>query len=372
MATPDLDAIKRTLTGLYSPVTLKAAAMPHSGRVIIEPVIAPTLADADRWVSIALVSAEAAMIEAGYTATYLGKGAFAVLIVAGTPDSEAVEEAALDLDAIEARAEAATEGPWHWFGNTASQQLGLGYWRKGWGRCTVMDFARWGMQSARPRFSDADAMMHDADAMAIWEVNPRATRASDPSLYRHDVIGIRHPDAEFIAHARTDVPVLVAEVRRLTAEVEHWKSRRDAAVETCRHRHQDGLTAEEWHRNVCAAARGAVRERERAERLEADLQFVEDLEESANRHCAIWQARALRAEGISAGEMASTITIPTPTISTGPKGVSEARAAADFLHSMRQRTEMLRAGSGVTALVNRLLDDVVAAIRASEAGGDGR
>lgn len=113
MAIPDLDAIRRTLTGLLpSPVTLKAAAMPHSGRVIIEPAIAPTLADADRWVSIALVSAEAAMIEAGYTATYLGKGAFAVLIVAGTPDSEAVEEAALDLDAIEARAEAATAEPW--------------------------------------------------------------------------------------------------------------------------------------------------------------------------------------------------------------------------------------------------------------------
>jgi hypothetical protein len=316
MATPDLDAIKRTLTGLYSPVTLKADAMPHSDRVIIEPVIAPTLADADRWVSIALVSAEAAMIEAGYAATYLGKGAFAVLIVAGTPDSEAVEEAALDLDAIEARAEAATAEPW-----------------------TIIGAGEY--------------------------VTPVGiTVATDG--------GITSADAEFIAHARTDVPVLVAEVRRLTAEVEHWKSRRDTAVETCRHRHQDGLTAEEWHRNVCAAARGAARERERAERLEADLQFVEDLEESANRHCAIWQARALRAEGISAGEMVGTIMIPTPTISTGPKGVSEARAAADFLHSMRQRTEMLRAGSGVTALVNRLLDDVVAAIRASEAGGDGR
>jgi hypothetical protein len=119
-----------------------------------------------------------------------------------------------------ALAEAATPGPWHWFGNTKTNQIGLGWWRKGWGRCTVMDFTRWGMQSAQPRFSDQGSMMHDASGMAVWEVNRVATNPKDPSLYRHDVVGIRHPDAEFIAAAREAVPALLADNQRLRDGIE--------------------------------------------------------------------------------------------------------------------------------------------------------
>jgi hypothetical protein len=170
----------------------------------------------------------------------------------------------------QALAEAATPGPWHWFGNTKTRQIGLGWWRKGWGRCTVMDFTRWGMQSAQPRFSDDHAMMHDASGMAVWEVNRSATDPNDPSLYRHDVVGIRHPDAAFIAAAREAVPALLADLEAAERERDEWKARRDNAVETCRFRHQEGLTAEQWHTKICGAMQGAQRERERAEQAEAE------------------------------------------------------------------------------------------------------
>lgn len=55
------------------------------------------------------------------------------------------------------------------------------------------------------------------------------------------------------------------------ADRDHWKRQRDRAVETCRFRHQDGLTAEEWHTRICGAMQGAVRERERAEAAEAEV-----------------------------------------------------------------------------------------------------
>ncbi len=71
----------------------------------------------------------------------------------------------LDLDAIEARVEAATEGPW-----TVGANAGCG--------C-----CRWIRQG-------------DEDGPQICNADDRG-------------------DDQFIAHARTDVPALVAEVRRL-------------------------------------------------------------------------------------------------------------------------------------------------------------
>ena len=80
------------------------------------------------------------------------------------------------LNEIEARANAATEGPWEWEG----------------------------------------------DAKAEWEIGANSLvpsrRPDDPVLYGYgyDASGIevKSPaDAEFIAHARTDVPALVAALR---------------------------------------------------------------------------------------------------------------------------------------------------------------
>lgn len=66
----------------------------------------------------------------------------------------------------------------------------------------------------------------------------------------------------------------------------------------------------------------------------------------------------------------STLSIPVPTISTGPKNMTDTEAAEHYLREMRDRTKMLQAGSGVTALVNRLLDDVLDAMEALNAAAD--
>lgn len=123
----------------------------------------------------------------------------------------------IDLEAIRARRAAAAPGPWHWAGNTDSRNIYLASWRRGAGRCTVMDFARWGMQSARPRFIDSELFMNNADEYPVWEVSPESRRRDDPAVYRADIIDIRHPDAQLIAHAPQDIDDLLAEVDRLTA-----------------------------------------------------------------------------------------------------------------------------------------------------------
>jgi hypothetical protein len=120
------------------------------------------------------------------------------------------------IETIRARRNAASKGPWHWSGNTDVHTLRLSNWIPGHGRCTVMDFTRWGRQSARPRFIE-DLMMIDADTRVVYEVAPDAKARSDRRVYRGDIIDIRHPDAQLIAHAPQDIDDLLAEVDRLTA-----------------------------------------------------------------------------------------------------------------------------------------------------------
>lgn len=98
----------------------------------------------------------------------------------------------LDLDAIEARANNATPGPWQWHisRRTRDYRLQTARWD------IVMGFARWGRDSAQPEFN-IDGVLHNG------------TDLDQP-----------HPDAEFIANARQDVVDLLAEVRRLTAELD--------------------------------------------------------------------------------------------------------------------------------------------------------
>lgn len=78
----------------------------------------------------------------------------------------------LDVDAIEARANAATPGPWK----------------------------LWGMTVMTDRHGTGDVA--DCDDIAF---------TADPDR------GLRTFNADFIAHAREDIPALVAEVRRLRA-----------------------------------------------------------------------------------------------------------------------------------------------------------
>lgn len=129
-----------------------------------------------------------------------------------------------DIAAIQQRADAATPGPWMWRGNVdvhirLASRVGRG------GEHTVMDFVRAGMQEAVPRFN-RDGFMFRADGrhrggenLPIFEVYPEAESRQHPRVYRGDIIGLRHPDAEFMASARQDVEDLLAYIAVLEARV---------------------------------------------------------------------------------------------------------------------------------------------------------
>ena len=85
-----------------------------------------------------------------------------------------------DLDAIRARVEAATEGPWEAFATTVAARVDTGCR----GGCSGLPGVH--------------------ETACGWE----------------DVAGAADRDATFIAHARTDVPALLAEVERLRAGIE--------------------------------------------------------------------------------------------------------------------------------------------------------
>jgi len=80
----------------------------------------------------------------------------------------------LDLDAIEARAKAATQGPWEYDG------------------CSVTD---WGVTASHTITME-------------WMPNGRGDGTNERES----------PDGQFIAHAREDVPALIAELRKLREE----------------------------------------------------------------------------------------------------------------------------------------------------------
>jgi len=108
-----------------------------------------------------------------------------------------------DLERMAAIERAATPGPWQWYGLWRSKLLELrstAPWRQ-----RVLDFARWGMTGAQPRF-------HSPDAAAAHQMVPAA------ALTRPEADGfvneIPHPDAVFLAEARAIVPRLLTEVRR--------------------------------------------------------------------------------------------------------------------------------------------------------------
>ncbi|WP_073815016.1 hypothetical protein [Kitasatospora sp. CB01950] len=111
----------------------------------------------------------------------------------------------LDLDAIQARTDAATPGRWLWYGTGRDRNLRLQTHE--WD--TVMDFVRHGLQGAQPRFN-VDGLMETAA-----ELLPDGQNACR---------GFPHPDAEFIAHARQDVPALIAYARELEQQLTSEKA----------------------------------------------------------------------------------------------------------------------------------------------------
>lgn len=163
----------------------------------------------------------------------------------------------IDLDGLQAAAEAATPGNWHWSGNTDIGEPYLATRLPGAGRCQVVGIGyeersttgkaadqvradaaefdlgdpdelvrQWahdsfGQPVREPRLQFmTDLMCVDARNLAVYEVAPNATSREDPGVYRADVAGIRHPDAEFIAAANPAVVLeLVAAHRAALARI---------------------------------------------------------------------------------------------------------------------------------------------------------
>jgi hypothetical protein len=121
-----------------------------------------------------------------------------------------------ELAAIEARANAATAGPWHWVDGETDKPFG------------------------------ADEIGPRGSLRTVWEEPAEYAGGTLPEfILDAEDIG-RTVDATFIAHARTDIPALVAEL----------KAYRRALLDACGDlAGQAGGTAESWAAKLVAAAR---------------------------------------------------------------------------------------------------------------------
>jgi len=98
---------------------------------------------------------------------------------------------------IEKRADAATEGPWEWYGYLSNKDIYLTTPKNG--RQIVMGFDRWGMQGAQPKFS-VNGIMRSFEPFARRDHNTL-------------LLEIDHPDAAFIAESRDNIPWLTSRLR---------------------------------------------------------------------------------------------------------------------------------------------------------------
>lgn len=192
----------------------------------------------------------------------------------------------INLDEIRSRAAAAAPGPWFWRGNVDNGDPELSRYKPGWGRVEVLrhyqrertaddpgakaydEYLRDSQVLDRtsgeyrhmtdeerteavrkdwledpweqPQHDVRMAFVHpelmhalDARELAIFEVCPEATERSDPRIYRADITGIRHPDAEFLAASRQDVDDLLAVIDQVRTTAEAWIYDMEGDGETC-------------------------------------------------------------------------------------------------------------------------------------------
>ena len=112
------------------------------------------------------------------------------------------------LDEIEQKLKATTPGPWYWRGVKKLHDVALLSTKNG--HQTVMDFVRWGMSGAGPRFK-MDGVLERIETLA----SPRQAHRPDGEFYH-----INHPDAEFIASSPEMVAKLIAAVREMENQLE--------------------------------------------------------------------------------------------------------------------------------------------------------
>ena len=107
--------------------------------------------------------------------------------------------------------ERATPGPWEWFGNTKMAEVYLATTHSG--RVFVMDFARWGMSLAQPRFQ-----VRYEGGLGCMRKLSELEGDNAPKMvasHRKEFVGIGHPDAALIASARALLPAALEDVRQL-------------------------------------------------------------------------------------------------------------------------------------------------------------
>lgn len=118
----------------------------------------------------------------------------------------------LDIPALRQLCEAATKGPWTWNLNKKHRSVileGVTGMHE-----SVLDFRRWGMSGATPRFRNIAIKyepMEPAEKFAV----PVEGREHHADWFQT----INHPDAAFIATARTALPAALAEIESLRAEL---------------------------------------------------------------------------------------------------------------------------------------------------------
>ncbi len=122
----------------------------------------------------------------------------------------------INVAALREACAAATPGPWQWFGNTKQREVYLATVDRG--RVLVMDFVRWGMSGAQPRFQVSRPGVPDSGIMRSLGELGESESPLGPTFevsYRRQFTGIGHPDAAFIAAARTALPAALDEIERL-------------------------------------------------------------------------------------------------------------------------------------------------------------
>lgn len=123
----------------------------------------------------------------------------------------------VNVDELLALDSAASPGPWRWNVNPESRQVYLECAGRGRGHLYVMDFVRWGMGGAAPRFRDAKDLMVRVDELT----------ATVPGREHHQrwFRTLKHPDAELLVASRNAAPTLARKVKALEAKIEEQRDR---------------------------------------------------------------------------------------------------------------------------------------------------
>lgn len=127
----------------------------------------------------------------------------------------------MDLQKLKALAEAATPGPWRWKLNESSKSVEIVGGRPTFDK-TVMDFVRWGMGRAAPRFNDAVSE-------GKYNIMERVEKygAVVPGREHHSdwFKDVAHPDASFMV--ATDPKTVLSMIASIE-ELERRLAERDA------------------------------------------------------------------------------------------------------------------------------------------------